>query len=130
MLFPSVFRQLCDLFFVPDVDLFATRIPAQVASLVSWMPDPGAFLTRTFPLWSEVLNYAFPLFSISDRVLQQFQEDGTALLVVLQLWPTQLWFLRALQLLVGEPVLLLRQCPFLLQGPAYLHHIHTSSGLQ
>ena len=119
---PLVFRKLCRLFFLPDSDLFATRINTQLSRFVSWKPDPDACHTNAFTLsWTKGLNYAFPPFSIIGRVLKKIQEDKATLLVVLPLWPTQTWFPTALQLLVAEPVLLPRECVFLPQSPALVH---------
>ena len=119
---PLVFRKVCHLFFLPDCDLFATRINTQLPRFVSWKPDPDALHTNAFTLsWSEGLNYAFPPFSIIGRVLKKIQVDKATLLIILPLWPTQPWFPTALQLLVAEPVLLPRECVFLPQDPALTH---------
>lgn len=37
-----IFERLCGWFGVPDIDLFASRINAQLPTYVSWKPDPGA----------------------------------------------------------------------------------------
>ena len=42
MLNPVVFKQLSALSFVPEVDLFASRLNYQLTSFVSWRPEPGA----------------------------------------------------------------------------------------
>lgn len=107
---------------MPDSDLFATRINAQLTRFVSWKPDPEAFHTNAFTLsWTEGLHYAYPPFSIIGRVLKKIQEDKATLLVILPLWPTQPWFPRALQLLVEEPVLLPPHCVRLPQDPTLVH---------
>lgn len=119
---PLVFWKACDFFFLPDSDLFATRLNTQLPRFVSWRPDPDAYHTNAFTLsWTKGLNYAFPPFSIIGMVLEKIQEDKATLLVVLPLWPTQIWFPGALQLLVADPVLLPRHCIFFPQDPTFIH---------
>lgn len=122
MLDRKIFSALCDKFFVPDLDLFASRINAQLHDFVSWKPDPDASYTNAFTIpWSRGLNYAFPPFSIVGRMLQKLQEDRATLLVILPLWPTRVWFPRALQLLVEDPVILPRNCLTFPQDPSHKH---------
>lgn len=118
MLKPYIFQRLCQLFPRPEVDLFATRINAQLSTYVSWKPDPYASLTNAFTMnWSNKRLYAFPHFSIISRVLQKIQEDEATVLTILPLWPTQVWFPTALHSLVAPPVLLPRHLLVLPQIP-------------
>lgn len=122
MLQPYIFHSLCQLFPMPEVDLFATRINAQLSSYVSWKPDPCAIHTNAFTLpWSNKNLYAFPPFSIISRVLQKIQEDEATVLTILPLWPTQVWFPTALHLLAAAPVLLPRLPLVLPQDPTLSH---------
>lgn len=122
MLNQDVFKKLCKTFFMPDLDLFATRINSQLSKYVSWKPYPDAWHTDAFTLsWSEGLNYAFPPFRIIGRILEKIMEDQATLMVVLPLWPTQVWFPTVLQLLVDYPVLLPQNCLFLPQDPSMNH---------
>lgn len=99
----NLFDKLCKKYFVTDLDLFATRINAQLDMFVSWKPDPDACHTNAFTIsWSRELSYAFPPFSVIGKMLQKIQEDRATLLVILPLWPTQVWFPKALQLLVED----------------------------
>ena len=89
MLAPLIFRRLCEVFYIPDVDLFASRINAQVPTYVSWKPDPSASYINAFTVnWENRSLYAFPPFSIIGRVLRKLQEDRATLLTILPLWPT------------------------------------------
>ncbi|XP_045104423.1 uncharacterized protein LOC123499956 [Portunus trituberculatus] len=93
MLDPLVFRRLCDMFYVPDIDLFASRLNAQVATYVSWKPDPAATFVDAFSInWADRTSYAFPPFSLIARVLRKLQEDRASLIAILPLWPSQAWF--------------------------------------
>ena len=121
MLRPHIFEKFCQVFYIPDID-FVFRINAQVATYVSWKPDPSATYINAFFLnWAIRSFYAFPPFSLFARVLRKLQEDQATLLVVLPLWPTQVWFPRALQLLVLAPFLLPRHPLVLPQDPSYTH---------
>lgn len=72
MLAPHNFRRLCEVFYIPDVDLFASRINAQVPTYVSWKPDPSAAYINAFTVnWENRSLYAFPPLSIIGRVLRQ-----------------------------------------------------------
>lgn len=122
MLDHTIFYKLCQMYSVPDIDLFATRINAQLDTFVSWKPDPDACHTNAFTMsWSRGLNYAFPPFSIIGSMLQKMLEDEATILVILPLWPTQVWFPKALQFLVEGPVVLPRQCITLPQDPSRTH---------
>ena len=122
MLQPCIFRKLCQRFYTPEIDLFATRLNAQVSTYISWKPDPSALDIDAFTLdWGGKSLYAFPPFSVISRALRKLQDDGATVLMILPLWPTQVWFPMALQLLVDAPVLLPR-CPLVLpQQPTLTH---------
>ena len=122
MLLPHLFTQLCHIFMSPCIDLFATRINAQMSPYVSWRPDPDALFTDAFTIdWNFHLCYAFLPFSVIGRVLQKIQEDGATAIVIVPLWPTRVWFPRALQLLAAGPLLLPRDCLVLPQDPSLRH---------
>jgi len=122
MLKPHLFKGLCQAFYTPDIDLFASRINAQVATYVAWKPDPSATYINAFSFdWANKNLYAFPPFSIIARVLKKLQEDQATLLAVLPLWPTQGWFPRALQLLTQTPLLLPQHPLILPQDPSRTH---------
>ncbi|XP_042859110.1 uncharacterized protein LOC122245227 [Penaeus japonicus] len=122
MLDRNIFSALCKNYFVPELDLFATRINAQLCKFVAWKPDPDASYIDAFTIpWSCGFNYAFPPFSIIGKMIQKMQEERATLLVILPLWPTRVWFPRALQLLVEDPVILPRNCLTLPQDPYRKH---------
>ena len=122
MLRSHIFKRVCQLYYTPEVDLFATRINAQVSTYVSWKPDPSATHINAFTLnWANKKVYAFPPFSMISRALKKLQEEEATVLMVLPLWPTQFWFPKALQLLVTDPVLLPRNSLVLPQNPTLTH---------
>ena len=57
-----------------DVDLFASRVNAQLKAYVSWRPDPDARGVDAFTLdWSNFRAFCFPPFSLISRVLQTLE---------------------------------------------------------
>jgi len=103
----SVFREICAKFYLPDIDLFASRLNAQVDRYVSWFPDPGAEAVDAFSLnWNTLKFYAFPPFCLIPRCLQKIMIDQATGLMVVPYWPTQPWFSKLTQLLVDRPVIL------------------------
>ena len=90
MLLLHIFQSLPQLYYSPDVDLFATRINTHLPAYAFWKPDPCAIHVNGFTMtWSSKNCYAFPLFSVISRVFQKIQEDEATVMVILPLWPTQ-----------------------------------------
>ena len=85
-----IFKRVCQLYYTPEVDLFATRINAQVSVYVSWKPDPSATHINAFTLnWTNKKVYAFPPFSVIRETMKKVQEDEATVISILLLWPTQ-----------------------------------------
>ncbi|XP_021342020.1 uncharacterized protein LOC110442652 [Mizuhopecten yessoensis] len=107
-----IFQKVCDIFGIPDIDLFASRINAQVTSYVSYLPDPTAIAVDAFSLsWSHGTYYALPPFSLLGRVLQKVEEDVTQMILIAPLWTTQPWFPKLLRLVTAPPVILPNRLP-------------------
>ena len=89
----------------PTIDLFASRLSAQLPRYVSVRPDPIAVEIDAFSLcWKDKTFYAFTPFSIIAQVLQKVQQDqGTGILVVPD-WPSQVWYPVIHRLLLSPPV--------------------------
>lgn len=123
MLLPQQFAKICNYYqFQPTIDLFATRLNAQLPKYVSWRPDPSAIEIDAFSLsWSNLTPYCFPPFSVVGQVLQRIRTAKIVSLVILPLWPTKPWFVVALQMLVAPPKLLPRTCLMLPQDPSRQH---------
>ncbi len=59
------------------IDLFATRLNAQLSRYISWHPDPGALAVDAFAYsWANELVYAFPPFCVISRVLAKVAAEG------------------------------------------------------
>ena len=94
--------------FRPQVDLFATRLNAQVQKFVSWKPDPQAWKVDAFAItWTGIKAYAFPPFCLISRLLQKVHiEKMSEMLLIAPVWKTQPWFPTLLSMLVRRPILL------------------------
>lgn len=106
----QVFAEVINRFGLCDVDLFASRVNAQLRKYVSWKPDPDAFAIDAFSLdWSLFKAFCFPPFSLIPRVLQRIEVLEAECVLVVPLWTTQVWFTKLLRLLVELPVMLPRK---------------------
>ena len=107
-LHPTVFKWISNSLFVPDIDLFASRLNFQTSVYVSWCPDPGAWAVDAFSFcWREFKPYIFPTFSLLGRILTKLKvEEVPDALVIAPWWPTAHWYPPLLQLLVQRPILL------------------------
>jgi hypothetical protein len=110
MLNKDSFSNISRQFGTPIIDLFASRLNAQVGHYYAWKPDPGCIgvdaFSHTWNTYDNNLLYAFPPFSLMHKVLKKITEDEAEVIVVAPLWPTQSWFPRLLQLLCKEPLIL------------------------
>jgi hypothetical protein len=124
----SIFQMGCQkLEFTPNIDLFASRINHQLKPYVSYRPDPEAIAVNAFHIsWSQYSFYAFPPFSVIMQVLRKIQKDQATGILVIPNWPTQVWWTRAMDMLVQQPVLLPRgkHTLFLPSHPEQIHPLH------
>lgn len=105
MLKPDIFSRICHHFFLPDIDLFASRLNTQLDKFVSWTFDPDAAENHAFTLrWFQFCPYIFPPFRLIGRVLNKILSDKVekAILIV-PLWKTQSWFPLLISSLISIP---------------------------
>ena len=101
-----------------DIDLFAAHDNYQLKPFISWKPDPEAQFIDAFAFsWTEHLFWAFPPFSLLQRVVQKIIHDQATGVLLVPRWPTQPWFPAAMRLLIQDP-LLLESNPLLLTIPS------------
>ena len=128
MLESDVFRKLCTRFGQPDIDIFASRLNAQLDKYISWRPDPDAIAIDAFSQdWSTFdLPYLFPPFSVIARTLAQARRTTIQrALLIIPMWPTQPWWPAALRMAVAQPVILPRHCLWLPQDAERQHPMRT-----
>ncbi len=112
---PGKFRDICQVLGKPDIDLFATRLNAQLPRYVAWKPDPGAESVDAFvQSWGTLFSYIFPPFNLISRVLKKIESERAKAIVIVPFWPTQPWFPKFLKLCSDPPhVLSSRRHPLL-----------------
>ena len=113
----EVFNSLVQLWGVPDIDLFASRLNFKVPRYVAWKPDPGACHVDAFTLsWCDTFSYAFPPFSVIGRVLQKLTEDQSRMILIVPDWATTPWFSILPSMMIDHPVRLPRMQRLLRRG--------------
>ena len=106
MLSSDTFQAIVNVFGQPKIDLFASRLNAQLETYASWNPDPKATYIDAFSIgWSDFF-YAFPPFCLISRCVQKVIQDKATGILVVPLWPTQPFFSMVLSLLMEVPRLL------------------------
>ena len=74
-LHPQVFKQICQKWFTPHVDLFATHLNHKLPLYVSPVPDPNAWDIEPLNLnWTGITAYAYPLMALLHRVIQKIRQ--------------------------------------------------------
>ena len=93
------------LHFLPEIDLFASRVNHQFPRYCSFKPDPTAEAIDAFTInWHNLRFYAFPPFSIMPAVLKKIIADNGEGICVLPNWPTQSWYPKAMNMLRQQPI--------------------------
>ena len=107
MLDKHVFNQLINIWQCPEVDMFASRLNKQLDKYISWKRDPEALWINAFSSsWSNIYFFAFPPFSQIMRCLLKVGRDRAECIIVVPLWPTQIWYPELLKMLVEYPRIL------------------------
>ena len=85
-----VFKEIISQTFIPEIDLFVSRLNAKTAKFISWHPLPGSMAIDAFSLsWDNMNCYAFPPFSLLPRVLAKRRHDKALVLLIALVWPAQ-----------------------------------------
>jgi len=99
-----VFRTIREVFFDPQIDLFATSVNKKVQVFYSPLPESTALGTDAMSHpWDGMWAYAYPPTGFIREVLRKMQTSNCELLLVAPAWPTQAWYPLLLSLLVDEP---------------------------
>ena len=105
---PVHFSEISVIFHKPSIDLFASRLNYQCFPYVSWKADPASVHTDAFTFdWSKYhCFYAFPPFSLINKMLTKIEHDQAFGILIAPLWHTQSWFPTMLKLIVRTPIIL------------------------
>ena len=94
-----IFAKCCDVFGVPEVDLFASRLNCKVQKYVSFQHDPQAWKVNSFNLeWSNFFGYAFPPINQISKVLQKVKKEKAHIILIVPDWPMQSWYTEAMNM--------------------------------
>jgi hypothetical protein len=67
-----------------EIDLFASRLNAQLPNYVAWQPDPECVAVNAFTIsWKCKMFYAFPPFSLIPRCIQKILQDKATGILIL-----------------------------------------------
>ena len=110
MIKEDIFERLCKQCFLPDIDLFASRLNRQLETFVTWFPEPGATFVNAFSRsWEEFCPYVFPPFNLVGKVINKIVHDKVdRALIVFPYWPSMSWFPLVLESLCALPIRLPR----------------------
>ena len=114
-LHPQVFKQICQKWFTPHVDLFATHLNHKLPLYVSPIPDPKAWDIDALNInWTGLTAYAYPPTALHHRVIQK--------IVIAPGWPGMPWFWDLLQLSTEISLQLPVSTILLKQSHKYVFH--------
>ena len=96
---PQVFKQICQKWFTPHVDLFATHLNCKLPLYVSPVPDPKAWDIYVLNInWTGLTSYAYPPTALLHRVIQKIRQCYCLIIVIAPGWPGMPWFCYQVQL--------------------------------
>ena len=122
-LHPQVFKQICQKWFTPHVDLFATHLNHKLPLYVSPIPDPKAWDIDALNInWTSLTAYAYPPTALLNRVIQKIRQCYCLIIVVAPGWPGMPWFWDLVQLSTEIPLQLLVSTTLLKQSHNYVFH--------
>ena len=101
----QVFQKILSRFNNLEIDLFASRLNAQLQNYVSWRPDPMAKHIDAFTVnWSQYAFYAFPPFCLISRCVQKIVQERATGVLIIPMWPSQAYFSAVMNLLIDIPL--------------------------
>ena len=107
---PDIFKQICEIYDKPTIDLFASRLNFQIKPYMSWKPDPEAYaIDALSENWKDFYFYAFPPFNLIGKVLHKIELEGSTGILVVPEWHTQTWWPKFKQMCINEPLVLYRK---------------------
>ena len=122
-LYPQVFKQICQKWFTPHVDLFATHLNHKLPLYMSPVPDPNAWDIDALNLnWTGFTAYAYPLTALLHRVIQKIRQCHCLIIVIAPGWPGMPWFWDLVQLSTEIPLQHPVSTTLLKQSHNYVFH--------
>ena len=122
-LHPQVFKQICQKWFTPHVDLFATHLNHKLPLYVSPVPDPKAWDIDALNInWTNLTAYAYPPTALLHKVIQKIKQCYCLIIVIAPGWPGMPWFWDLVQLSTEIPLQLPVSTTLLKQSHKYVFH--------
>ena len=122
-LHPQVFKQICQKWFTPHVDLFATHLNHKLPLYVSPIPDPRAWDIDALNInWTNLTAYAYPPTALIHKVIQKIRQCHCLIIVIAPGWPGMPWFWDLVQLSTEIPLQLPVSTTLLKQSHKYVFH--------
>ena len=123
-LHPQAFHQICQKWFTPHVDLFATHLNHKRPLYVSPVPVPNAWDIDALNInWTGLTAHAYPLTALLHRVIKKFRQCHLCLIIVITPgWPGMPWFWDLVQLSTEIPLQLPVSTTLLKQSHNYVFH--------
>ena len=106
-LHPQVFKQICQKWFTPHVDLFATHLNHKLPLYVDW---------------TSLTAYAYPPKALLHKVIQKIKQCHCLIIVIAPGWPGMPWFWDLVQLSTEIPLQLPVSTTLLKQSLKYVFH--------
>ena len=104
-LHPQTFQMVSQLWEVPMLDLFATRLNNKLPVFVSPVPDPQAYAIDALSIsWDSLIAYAFPPPALLPAVLGKVRRHSCIIILIAPAWPNRAWFPDLLELSTHPPV--------------------------
>ena len=123
LLHRQVFKQICQKWFTPHVDLFATHLNHKLPLYVSPVPDPKAWDIDALNInWTGLIAYAYPPTAFLHRVSQKIRQCNCLIIVIAPGWPGMPWFWDLVQLSTEIPLQLSVSTTLLKQSHNYVFH--------
>ena len=120
-LHPQVFKQICQKWFTPHVDLFATHLNHKLPLYVSPIPDLRAWDIDALNIdWTNLMAYAYPPTALLHKVIQKIKQCHCLIIVIAPGWPGMPWFWDLVQLSTEIPLQLPVSTTLLKQSHKYV----------
>ena len=122
-LHPQVFQQICQKWFTPHVDLFATRLNHKLPLYMSPVPDHNPWNIDALNInWPGLTAYAYPSTALLHRVIQKIRQCNCLIIVIAPGCPGMPWFLDIVQFSTEIPLQLPVSTTLLKQSHNYVFH--------
>lgn len=105
MLDKTIFKKITVCFFVPEIDLFGSRLNHQVPLYVSRDPDPGSMAVGAFwQSWGRWKSFIHPSVVLLSCIIPKVRQGKATTLLVAPNCPGQPWYPELCQMLIDHPL--------------------------